>query len=259
MRYFLLFSAVIALTFGHVASAAADEGSAPMHFAGSTAHTVAPGDVEVGLFGPVRLGLTDRIEISGHPLWFFVAPNIRGRLAIDQEGPLQLSWNLGLTYPTPLLRLLSRGGAGGILPAGREVPQIISIFNEAVATYDGGAHQWTAALGLQSAPSWGSSQLISIDLPLVYGRMAAFFGVGTLVARVGAQGSIWGPVGYRAELRGFAYPGVAGGMAAEHRGMLRWQPAPHWLVEAGYLLSYGGYPFGNQFDVLPTLDVARAF
>ena len=228
-------------------------------FVSSTAMTMEQGRLEVGIFGPLRYGLTDKLELSSHPIWFLAAPNIRAKYAFYRGGALQLSWNSGLTYPTPLLRLLSMEGAGGIHPPDRAVPHIISIFNELVVTGVVEGHLVTGGLGLQVAPRFGESQMVSIDVPVVYARTAAFFTVATAVARVEVQGPIVGPIGYRSGLKGFIYPGADGRFTIEGTGQLRWQSSPRWLVQAGYLASYGEYPFGDQFRILPTLDVVWAW
>ena len=44
------------------------------------------GSWSVGVFNPLRYAVTDRIELQGHPLLFFVAPHLDARFAVVRRG-----------------------------------------------------------------------------------------------------------------------------------------------------------------------------
>lgn len=255
----LLTILVLCLPTGSAFAEEAVEDGRHLQFSASTAYTVEQGRWELGLFGPLRYGLTDRVELSTHPLWFFLAPNLRAKVVAFEEGTTQVSWVAGLTYATPLLRFLAREGAGGILPPDRSIPHILSIYNEVMASRPLGDHILTTALGVQVAPRFGQSELISIDVPVVYPRTAAFFTHVTAIGRVGLQGPILGNLEYRLDGRAFIFPGADGAFAIEQGGRLHWQSSPRWMLQAGYLASYGGFAFGTSARVLPVVEIAWGF
>ncbi|MFT4645242.1 MAG: hypothetical protein ACI8ZX_001655, partial [Planctomycetota bacterium] len=75
----------------------------------SAARTVKQGRVESGLFGPLRIGLKNNMELQVHPLLFFVIPNARLKKnwTLNQSNKLQVASEHGFTFPTILLNLLA--------------------------------------------------------------------------------------------------------------------------------------------------------
>ena len=235
------------------------EPSEHREFIPATAFVMEEGSWEVGLFGPLRYGLTDRVELSTHPLWFFVAPNLRAKVGWASQGDTRVATVHSVTYPTPLLRLLAMEGAGGVLPPERAIPHIFSIRNKVVVSQAYGEHILTGSAGLQVAPRVGESELISIDLPVVYPRTAAYFTGLTALGGVSVQGPISGALGYQTGARFFVYPGAEGSFAAEYDARLRWRSSGSWMIQAGVLGSLAGYPFGLGANLLPVGDIMWAF
>ncbi|RAL23123.1 hypothetical protein DL240_09580 [Lujinxingia litoralis] len=233
--------------------------SAPTTFVGGTALLVEEGRWELGLFGPLRYGLIEKVELATHPLWFFVAPNLQAKFNLGQRGRWHLASKAQLTYPTPLLRLLSREGIGGILPSDRAVPHLVSLQAELLATRAYGEHLLTYGLGVQVLPRVGASEMVSIDLPFVYPRTAAAFGWATGIAQVQAQGPIYKKLGYQADVRAFVYPGIEGAFAVEQGAGLRLTTSERFMAQAGYRFSYAGYPFGTMTNIAPTVELAWGF
>ncbi len=239
--------------------ASAEEGfPEDRRFQSGTAYTLDQGSLEVGFFGPLRYGITDRLEVQGHPLAFFVAPNARLRATVIDDTDSALAMTAGLTYPTPLLRLLAREGAGGVLPPDRAVPHVVSLFGEVSGSRRLGEHVLTGAAGVQVAPRFGENELVTVELPVVYPRTAAFHTSATAIFRARLLGPVVGPVGYALDGRIFVFPGVDGAFGAEGSAQVRWRIAERWLLQAGVLLTHGGYPFGVDRRVLPLVDLVWA-
>jgi hypothetical protein len=73
-----------------------------------TAEVGNKGSWSVGIFNPLRIAVTDRVELQAHPLVFFVAPNIDVRFGIwkPQDEGLRLTAEAGLSLPTFGMRLM---------------------------------------------------------------------------------------------------------------------------------------------------------
>ncbi|MBL8912160.1 MAG: hypothetical protein JNM17_15815 [Archangium sp.] len=79
-----------------------------------TADTGNKGSYSIGVFNPLRLAFTDRLELQAHPLFFFVAPHLDARFAIlknpveNGEPPtgVRLTAEAGLLMPTLGMRLM---------------------------------------------------------------------------------------------------------------------------------------------------------
>ncbi len=83
------------------------------------------GQWEVGLFNPLRVGLSNQLELRLHPLVALVSPHAvlrfdHGQL---QGGDLTIEWGLGV--PTYGLRQLQGDSAGTLLPTDHEVPWMV--------------------------------------------------------------------------------------------------------------------------------------
>ncbi len=247
-------------------SAQAETTTLRASFAGHTAYVVGENNFEIGVFGALRYGLTENVELSTHPLFLFVIPNVAAKVAWFSGENSQFSSRHTLVYPTLLLNLVSREGTGGILPPTTEVPQIFALSNDALFSHQITEHHtMTWKLGVTVAPHFGggtagATQFTTIDVPLVYARTAAYYSVGSGVAGLAVDGPIWGPFSFVVDAGFFVMPGMDDGKFAVEQGTtLRWNPSRSWMVQAGYKLVVGSYPFGMQTDILPTADVQWAF
>lgn len=91
-------AAAVAVTLAGVASA-------EPRLARDTADVGKKGSWSVGVFAPLRISVTDWLELSGHPLLFFVDPNVTARFGLLREGAVRLSTEVGVAVPTPVMRL----------------------------------------------------------------------------------------------------------------------------------------------------------
>ena len=101
-----------------------------------TAGTIRKGRFEVGLFSPLRWGVSERVELSAHPLAMFVIPNGGVKLKWTKLGKAQFSSYHSIAYPSILIGLVSRAGTGGFLPADTKIPHIVSSYNAALLTWE---------------------------------------------------------------------------------------------------------------------------
>ncbi len=238
--------------------------SAP--FAGHTAYVVGEGRFEVGVFDELRYGVSENVEISAHPLWMFVMPNVSAKIAWVPLAKAQISTRHALVYPTLLLGLLAREGTGGILPPTTEVPHIFGLTNELLVSGQlSASHTLTWKGGVHVAPRSGGSstpgtEFVTIDLPLIYARTAAYHSAATVHSGLALDGPLLGAFSFLIGADMFFLPGLDEGRFAFEQGTtLRWNASQTWILQAGYKLVVGSYPFGNQTHLLPTADVKWSF
>jgi hypothetical protein len=226
------------------------------HWVDDTAYTQPQGRWEIGLFGPLRYGLTDHLELSAHPLLAILMPNLSAKVSWANEDGWQIATRHGITYPTPLLRTFSREGIGGVIPAHVDVPHIISLNNEVLASqFISGDHLVTWKVGIEFAPRFGDSSWSTIDLPLIYTRTAAYHGLGTGRVGLDFHGPLWKQLDYAIDADLFVMPGLEGSYGIEHGTRLTMHFSDSYVVQGGYKVTYGGYPFGNQFHIMPVIEM----
>ncbi len=135
-------------------------------FSPGTAYTLPAGRFEVGLFGPLRWGLSDDLELSAHPLWFFTWPAVTAKKQLYHGGRLTVATSHSLEIPTPFLRLIQVEGTGGIIPTDNELPWFLMTDERVLLTVEAlPGHDVTWFLGFTIAGHLGEMRLDTIDYP----------------------------------------------------------------------------------------------
>jgi hypothetical protein len=225
----------------------------------NTAVPIPAGRWEFGILQPLHWGATDEIELSAHLLGAMVLPHLEAKILWRERYPFYIATRHRLRYPSLLLRLLSREGAGGILPATTEVPHAVMIDTEIVATLAMDCTHWaTLTAGFTLAPR-GAGELPLVDFPLAYPRLAALDSFATLHTSAGLEGEIFRGVAYSLEATLWWIPGVRRGYALEHSASLGWRSGDRWSILAGYRMSQARYPAGTQRHIFPFADLLFGF
>ncbi len=123
-------------------------------------------EFQVGLFGPMRWRMDDRTEVSGHPLVFFVAPNVMLKRQVWQQGDLTVAMRGGLGIPTGLLRLAQTQFWGDQYTIG----WMLSLDVAAIATWQPANIPLAISLHLRErwAPTLiGETDIVHNDTPLL--------------------------------------------------------------------------------------------
>lgn len=232
-------------------------------FADGTGRMSGQGRLEVGVFSPLRWALSDRLEVSLHPVAFYLVPNLDVKLGWGEPGGVALASVHGLSYPTQLMRLLSREGTGGIVPADVTWPHLVSTSHHLYASLPLGPQLLTARLGGRLA--WnltafdGPRFWSEVEWHFVWPRTAAWYTGWSLDAGLSAQGPISGAFRYRADVDLFLMPGLYGGdRAVEWTLLLEWRPSPRFRLQAGAAFSWAVFPYGERllWPPFPMADAA---
>ena len=236
-----------------------------------TAYTLPVGQGELGLFQPVRYGLTPNVEISTYKLITLLIPTAMVKVAWGEWHGWGRATRFTISYPTPLMRKLqSPLGMGlgdpdkfALISPEFDIPTMLLVSGELLLTlHDVSRFLLTTKVGL-SFPL-GSRELddrTSIDLPLIYHRL------GVLYSKVGFRLGVdllrsltpYWDVLLDGDL--FVLPGLPGNLALEHKGLLLRSKGQRVKLLFGYKLVVAKYPDGypNQSRVqallFPLLDV----
>ena len=215
------------------------------------------GKFEVGLFQPLRYGLSEKIEISTHPVLIFFIPN----LAIQKRHPSWAGFGLAsrhsLVIPTPLLKMVTKKGVGGFISPEFDIPFMIALKNEIQlkrTLNDSWALSGTAGLTLAYC-SKKLDKRTTIDLPVVFPRLGVFYNGYGINLRLGFAGVISPRLGLLTDFNILLLPGMEEGFAFEHKNLIIWALSGRTDIQVGYKLIYGEYPFGGQWHLLPLLDI----
>jgi hypothetical protein len=227
--------------------------------------TLPQGRAELGVFRASHYGLSDRVELSLHPLWFFMLPHVEAKLRFAERGGLAAAVRGRLSYPTLFLGFVSRSGAGGLLPESSSPPQALQIEGDVVGTLTlARRHLASVALGLAVAPhtSFAPEEFPLLDFPFLYPRFAALYTPVVPRASYAVSGPIVAALFYDVTISAYLMPDlpdVGAAYAFEQAGELEYRFGEHVAVSLGLRASEAKYAYGKLFHWLPTADVRVGF
>ena len=229
----------------------------PFEWSADAASVLEPGQRQIGLFQPWRIGMSDRYELSTHPLLFLGIPNLSVKLGHGSMSGLDIGSRHSMTYPTLLLKAAAKEGIGGLISPEFEIPAMLHHKSELLVSKPFGDRS-LVNLKAGLAITFRSGDLdsrTSIDLPLLYQRWATWYsgwGVvtgGELIHRLSDKLAI------QADGDIFLHSGDTGGLALEHKSLLHFARKSNRRFSFGYKLTYVEYPFGKQVHFLgPIFD-----
>jgi hypothetical protein len=215
------------------------------------------GKWESGIFQNFRFGLNDRIELGSHVLLMPVLPNAGVKFALGSINGFQLATEHSISYPTLFLNLVSFKGTGGLISPQFNFPWIITLSNSLLAsTRIGSSSLLTADAGFVlalrgSKPDYRSS----IDIPFIYQRMAHYYEGVSARAGISLKGTIVKNLYFEEGVKIFLITRSLDNTFIENSGSVMWSSRRSLRLKAGYLLSWGKYPFGNHLQLWPAVDL----
>ena len=219
-----------------------------------SAHLLEKGNYEIGLFQPLRWGYSENIELSTHPISIFTMPNFSVKIRHEKYG---MTSRHRFVYPTPLMRIFQKKGKFGLITPVvdvGEVPHIFVFQNELFKSISLDKTLFTLKVGFTFAiVSEELDERLSVDLPLVYPVMGAFFN--GYKFNFGVDGRHHISDKFSVLLDGDAVIIPTEDIFWESKLLGEYQLNDKWGILLGTKLTYGNYPFGTQTRLLPLIDI----
>ena len=228
------------------------------YWTGGTALNIAKNRWELGLLSASRYGISERLEISAHPLTVLVMPQVKLKVGWGAWSGFRLATEHAVFYPTVFMQLASAKGAGGLISPEFDIPQMFAVINRFLVSYPPfGKALITAGAGVTFAVKFGPlDPRTTIDLPIIYPRLAVFYNQPEFDAGLDFRGKFTARFGWVFNVENFLVCGTAQKYFMENKGVLVYTSRREILrIEAGYKLCFGQYPAGPQWHLLPALDV----
>jgi hypothetical protein len=223
-----------------------------------TAYTIPIKRWELGLFTASRYGISKNLELSAHPLMFFLMPQVKLKVGWGEYSGFRLATEHGIFYPTVFMRLVATKGTGGLISPEFKIPQMFAISNRFLVSYRPFRNAiFTAHVGIAFSVKFGPLDPHStIDLPLIYPRLAVFYNQPEIDAGIDFRGKFVPRFGWLFNVENFMVCGTPDNYFLENKGVLAYTSKKETLrVEAGYKLCFGKYPSGPQWHLLPVIDL----
>jgi hypothetical protein len=223
-------------------------------FTSSSAHTLEDGQWSVGVFAPLRYGLSDTVELSLHPGWAVLAPHIGIKKMHGEISDWTVSSYHRIGYPSPMLKFFARPGIGGMLAADSVIPHIVSCENQVLFTTQKKQNITTYSAGVSVALPIGDSDYKTIDVPYAYRKTALYQNYIAVSAAVSGEVMFTERFGFRYETQGWFLPLAESKWALEDSNSLIVQLSEKAQMTIGASIVAGEYPYGTNWHVLPTFD-----
>lgn len=228
------------------------------YWTAGTAFTVPKHRWEPALFTLSRYGITDKLELSAHPLMVFLMPQVKLKVGWGELSGFRLATEHGILYPTLFMRLVAMKGTGGLISPELTIPQMVAVsnrflvsyrpFKNAILTADAGI-----AFSIKSAPPDKRS---TIDFPVIYPRLAVFYSQPEFELGMDFRGKFAPRFGWLLTVDNFFLAGTGENYFLENKGAFAYSAKNENIrIEAGYKLCYGKYPDGQRWHLLPAIDL----
>ena len=225
----------------------------------NSARTVEKSHKEIGVFSPFTIGLTASLELSIHPIWFFMAPHVHIKKHWTDVKGFQISSLHKLTYETPILKLFSRSGTGGVLPPTRDIPQFIKCNNALLIGKSYKEQYLSLQLGVDFSYGFGNNTMPDIEYYLVYPRTYSLNHLYTPYVAFDVTGNLYKKIDYNYHTDNFFLMGENAGFITEQAFQLIWRKSDKFNLKAGLIYTVGDFPYGKGERILPTIDCLWAF
>jgi len=226
-------------------------------FSGDSAYPLENGQRQMGVFQPRIYGMNNNLEISTHPLLFFVKPNIKVKKHNGEYKGLGMASRFSFDYPTPFLKLIQREGIFGILSKDPDIGDIPNLFvfqGELLVTKKSANYSLTGKAGLSICPSCEIDSRHLVDLPLAYPRMLVYEkGLSTNIG-LDFYYDYSEKIFLKTDIDLFFILGKE--VFIENKFMINYQFSPKYTLTGGVKLTQGTYPFGKQRDIFPLIDLS---
>jgi len=213
---------------------------------------------ELGLLTLSRYGITNNLEISAHPLMFFLMPQVKIKVGWGEYSGFRLATEHGIFYPTIFMRLVAAEGTGGLISPEFDIPQMFAVSNRFLVSYKPFRNALlTAHAGIAFSVKFGYLDPMStIDLPVIYPRLAVFYNQPEFDVGIDFRGKFVPRFGWLFNVENFIVCGTPNNYFMENKGVLAYTSKKESLrIEAGYKLCFGRYPAGPQWHLLPVIDL----
>ena len=223
----------------------------------NTAYLMPSGKWESGIFQPLRYGLNNKLEIHSNSIVLPLIPNAGIKIALGSRDGFVFASDHIFSSPTIFLKFVSRKGIGGLISPEFDFPLIISIGNSIIASKPvGSGSLFSGYAGFVFAIRGDKPNPQStIDLPLVYQRMAHFYEGITIRSGISYKGALSKKLFYEEGLQFFIVTRNKNNFFVENSGSIMLSAGRVIRIKGGYILSYGKYPFGTHWQLWPSIDL----
>lgn len=219
-----------------------------------SALTAPAGTLELGVFSYGKYALNERVELSLHPLGFFLWPELDAKLRWLDSGSFTFSTHHALSCPAWFLGAVAREGTGGLVDPNASIPATFQIDVGLLATWRLGPKSWATIQPLAQFGVGKSTPLL--EFPFLYQRLVAVNAGWMLGVNAGLEGIIADAVAYEisATYSHLPLPSVQSAFAVEAVVEARLLLSRASSVPLGVRFAHARFPYGRSSHWFPYVD-----
>jgi len=208
------------------------------------------------LLHTARYGVSNRVELGFHPVAMFLSPDIEVKWKQIETDRYTWSSFHSVNYPSPLMRTVQISGAGGFISPEFIIPDVFAFQNGVlISTTLHDRHFLTGRALLEFAVNTKTlDDRTTVDLPILFPRSVVYYKGYGFVAGATAEGKLIGRFSYLVSTDVFLFPRGGLDVFSENKLCTVWRTGKKFMLLAGGVLTYGDYPFGRQWHLLPVMD-----
>ncbi len=245
---FLLITVMTTALFGHNSVVTSN-----------TALTLPKGRIDVGIVHPMVISISDAVDLVTHPLTDILVPKVGAKINWLERGGLYFSTQHSLSYATFLLSLISNPGTGGVLPADNTIPQVFTLDNWLLATYVSGVHVASLKIGAELGVRIPNDIFDTIDYPVLFTNTAAYHLPFVFTVEANYRFLLAERLTLLFDGGIHLMPEPIDAFEIRQTTEVLYSFSRIFSASAGYLLTYGNYPYGQDWKVFPFVDVVFSF
>ena len=224
-----------------------------------TALTLPKGKLEFGLLRPMVIGISDSVELFTHPFVDILQPNAGVKVNWMEKNGLYFSTSHGLSYATLFLNLISNPGTGGVLPADNTIPQVFTLDNQILTTFLTESQMVSLRIGAHLAAKFPDVVFDTIDYPVLFTNTAAYHTPVVINIEVNYRVRLSGRYALLFDGGVYLMPQPLDAFEIRQTSEVLFGFNQTFSASAGYLLTYGSYPYGTDWKVFPLVDFVFSF
>lgn len=228
-------------------------------WANASALTVAPQRLELGATSASHWGVSERWELSTHPVWSLLLPRLDAKWRAWDGERWHLALSPGLSYPSWFLGAIAKPGALGLLPPDEDVPQSLIVDGDARLTLRAARDHWLTAL-LGASVAWREHDPVLLDFPFLYQRFAVLNAPWVARGGLALSATVWQQLDYEttATLHWLPLDEVDDARVLEANAELGWSFSERWRVSLAARAAWSRLPVGERFHWFPIADLRFA-
>ena len=230
-----------------------------------TAKTIGKGKFDVSILRPSRYGIGKKSEISLHPIAFFVLPHIDYKKNwLDAN--IKIATVHGFHYPKIVLKQIQKHEIQNYIPLTDTVPHIFAFKNEILfstvlkkkTSCTPPNYVLTLKLGNKFAIKGEGSEPPFFDEKYFYQETSTYRKNLLWYIGMDLDGHLTDFFDFTVDLD-FQTINFIDDWAITHKTLLRTPLGKRSFILFGYWASFGTYPSGNRFGIVPLLDFSWEF